>query len=371
MSGMIPGLDGLRAIAFLLVFAFHTDYLQIGWVGVSLFFVLSGFLITRQLLDSQGSSNYYRAFFGRRTLRIFPLYYSALLIGFVVVPLLFPNTAYGAASHPDQIWLWVFLVNWAQPFGADAYPFSHFWSLAIEEQFYLIWPFVVRRLDPRALLVLSAWLALAALMIRIVMRASAASPDMLYAFTICRMDALVIGAIVAALVRIPALDARALVFAPWLIPVASLLGLTGALITRAYTRDTASTQTVGYSIFAVFSGLILLASIIERGGWNRRLQAMLSAAPLRSVGKYSYGMYVIHYPIILGLQKVVPRFQEVFGNFYIIPLLLVILLLSYAAAFLSYHAMEKHFLRLKRWFVPTRVSGPDFETLQGARGDRG
>src|SRR5574339_970107 len=79
---MIPGLDGLRAIAFLLVFAFHTDYLQVGWIGVQFFFVLSGFLITGILLDMKKSlppRNYFIKFYGRRFLRIFPLYYVYLL----------------------------------------------------------------------------------------------------------------------------------------------------------------------------------------------------------------------------------------------------------------------------------------------------
>src|SRR5512133_1767046 len=83
MSRMIPGLDGLRAIAFLLVFALHTDFLQIGWVGVSLFFVLSGYLITGILLDMKKSlsmRDYFFKFYGRRFLRIFPLYYFYLII---------------------------------------------------------------------------------------------------------------------------------------------------------------------------------------------------------------------------------------------------------------------------------------------------
>jgi len=378
-SRHIPALDGLRGIAILLVVVHNTPYFpadpsglswltvvvrNAGWIGVQLFFVLSGFLITRQLLDSQRSGNYYRVFFARRMLRIFPLYYAALLIGVVLFPLVFPAATDGGASRRDQIWLWVFLFNWAHPFGVADFGFGHFWSLAVEEQFYLIWPFVVRKRDPRALAKLCSWVALAALVIRVVMRASGASPQMVYEFTVGRMDALVIGAIVAALLGIPSVSARARVLAPWLIPIGCLLVLIGALLTQGYTRDSAATQTFGLSILAVFFASILLASVIGHGSWNRRLQAALSVPLLRSVGKYSYGMYVIHYPIILGMEKLVPRFQAVFGQRYIFPLMSVSILLSYAAAFLSYHALEKHFLRLKRWFVPTSVSGPAFETVQ-------
>ena len=165
-SRHIPALDGLRGIAILLVvlhnapdFPTHSSGFiwlaaivgTVGWIGVELFFVLSGFLITRQLLDSQRSGNYYRAFFGRRILRIFPLYYVALLIGLVVFPLVFPGAVDSSSPRRDQIWLWTFLFNWAHPFGTAGFGFSHFWSLAIEEQFYLIWPFVVRKRNPRSL----------------------------------------------------------------------------------------------------------------------------------------------------------------------------------------------------------------------------
>jgi peptidoglycan/LPS O-acetylase OafA/YrhL len=334
-----------------------------GWIGVQLFFVLSGFLITRQLLDSRASGNYYRVFFARRILRIFPLYYAALLVGVVIVPLLIPIEIDSGAPRRDQIWLWTFLFNWAHGFGAPGFGFSHFWSLAVEEQFYLIWPFVVRKRDPRNLLKLCWGIALTAILIRIGMRASGASDQMLYEFTVCRMDALVIGASVAALLRIPPVGARALALSPWSMPVGVLLGLMGAAITRAYTRDDVSTQTVGQSVVAMSFALILLASIVDEGTWNRRLQAMLSIPLLRSVGKYSYGMYVVHYPIVLGMETLIPRFQAVFGRLYLVPFLSAITLLSYAAAVAIYHGLEKHFLRLKRWFVPTRVSGPGFELL--------
>jgi peptidoglycan/LPS O-acetylase OafA/YrhL len=374
----IPALDGLRGIAILLVLLHNAHYFpggahgllwaaglvsNAGWIGVPLFFVLSGFLITRQLLDSQGSSNYYRVFFARRVLRIFPLYYTALLVALVVFPLAFPAAVGGAMPGWDQIWLWTFLSNWAGSLGAAHYGMPHFWSLAVEEQFYLIWPFVVHRLDAPRLVKVGTWIVLAALTIRGVMVAAGASVQMVYEYTVCRMDALAIGAIAAALLRITSLDARARALAPWLLPLAAAAALAGALITRAYTLDLASTLTLGQSLLALCFGLLLLACVIERGAWNRRLQRLLSLAPLRSVGKYSYGMYVVHYPIIKGLAPFVPRFQSVFGpQLYIVPLMALITLASYALAFLSYHLLEKHFLRLKRGFLPTRVSGPAFET---------
>src|SRR5689334_23882729 len=88
-----------------------------GWIGVQLFFVLSGFLITGNLLDSQGSPNYYQSFFARRVLRIFPLYYGVLIVRFLLLPhfVELPQTMTDSAHN--QIWLWTFLVNWTEPFG--------------------------------------------------------------------------------------------------------------------------------------------------------------------------------------------------------------------------------------------------------------
>jgi peptidoglycan/LPS O-acetylase OafA/YrhL len=296
----------------------------------------------------------------RRALRLFP----ALVVMVCFVAVLSGQFEPGTRGAIAPTLLYI--SNWWRAFGREAEALGHTWSLAIEEQFYLIWPFVVRKRNPRSLVKLCAWIAVIALAIRIVMRESGASPQMVYEFTICRMDALVIGAGVACLMRIPSVSARAPAAAPWLFPAASLLALIGALITRAYERDSESTETIGQSILAVFFALILIASIVGRGRWNLWLQTLLSVPLLRSVGKYSYAMYVIHYPIIIGMEQLLPRFKAAFGHLYIIPFISLITLLSYAAAFVSYHALEKHFLRLKRWFVPTNVSGPDFETLQDA-----
>ena len=122
----IPGLDGLRGVAILLVLVHMLNMLevqhgmsayvwsrvsQIGWTGVQLFFVLSGFLITGILLDTQRSKNYFAAFYGRRTLRIFPLYFSVLTLAFVILPWLGNVPPSIAADQDHQIWLWTYLSN--------------------------------------------------------------------------------------------------------------------------------------------------------------------------------------------------------------------------------------------------------------------
>ena len=142
----VPGLDGIRALAVLLVVFYHLNLLGLGWVGVQVFFVLSGFLITRLLLelrDGRALGSYLRTFFGRRVLRIFPLYYLFLVVALLLSALAIPSQA-GPVQHQ---WPYVatFTYNWwgMTRFHEKTWFLDHLWSLAIEEQFYLLWPFLV------------------------------------------------------------------------------------------------------------------------------------------------------------------------------------------------------------------------------------
>src|SRR5688572_7114217 len=148
--GHIPALDGLRGIAVLIVLGFHIfpNHVKFGWAGVDLFFVLSGFLITGILLESKGTPNYYRNYLAKRTLRIFPLYYFFLIVFFIVFPLVgYSDSIYNYDYlSSTQSWYWLYIQNW-RIFFDPHYPgediISHFWSLAIEEQFYIFWPLVI------------------------------------------------------------------------------------------------------------------------------------------------------------------------------------------------------------------------------------
>jgi peptidoglycan/LPS O-acetylase OafA/YrhL len=167
-------LDGVRAYAILMVCVAHFFQVdetslyqshpmlgiilfklsQLGLTGVELFFLLSGFLITNILLDSKSSSNYYRVFFARRVLRIFPLYYFVLIVSFFIIPKFTTPDEAGRDVIANQWWLWTYLSNISFVFdkpeltwdGSANFPhFGHFWSLAVEEHFYLVWPFIVYR----------------------------------------------------------------------------------------------------------------------------------------------------------------------------------------------------------------------------------
>lgn len=364
----IPALDGLRGIAILLVLVHNAAHFgshpsgpfwiaaligAIGWVGVQLFFVLSGFLITTKLLATQSAPNYFSVFFGRRVLRIFPLYYIALIVGLLIIPTVTQHPAGADAPAVHQVWLWTFLSNWAYPLGVPTYGFAHFWSLAVEEQFYLIWPFIVYRATHAALARTCYALIVAAFIFRSALAFSGAPEQMIYEFTVCRMDALAMGALLAIWLRSPdwtrQLQEKA---AARLIPAALAIFLLGAAFSRLYTRTELFTQTLGYTLLGIFFAAILLACLVGTNRLNRHWRQFLSMGVLRSIGKYSYAMYVFHFPIQLYLERSLPLFEQRFGAWTGIVFLLAVSLLTYGAAFLSYHLYEKHFLRLKSWFAP-------------------
>jgi peptidoglycan/LPS O-acetylase OafA/YrhL len=359
-SPHIPALDGLRGLAILLVVPHNvsmgtqgiarvfTFAAGAGWIGVQLFFVLSGFLITRNLLESHGASNYYRAFFGRRLLRIFPLYFLFLFVALVVLPAAGVGAVQYLHDRSHQIWLWTFLINWTTPFGLNVVGFGQFWSLAIEEQFYAIWPLVVATWSAR-LLRLCLALAAGALVVRCLFLLLGLPEDTAYTFTVARMDAVALGAAVA-------VAAHGAARASWFNRPDSLvwsaigLLLLGAAITRGYPARAVSTLTIGQSLSAVAFALMVMAASSRGTGWWRKC---LELSWLRAVGKYSYGMYVLHLLLeMLWHEAIVSRLSWA-GTFAPVLHMLAITGVSFGAAVVSYHLIETHFLRLKRWFVPS------------------
>ena len=186
IGGHIPALDGIRGLAILLVLLGHfTSYggfrpeigvdrayhlvAMLGGVGVDLFFVLSGFLITGILVDARGGAFFFRNFYMRRVLRIFPLYYGSLLVFFVVLPLLDPGDPRLQQVLGEQAWYWSYLTNIRMAFdGWPAYHhIGHFWSLAVEEQFYMVWPLVIFLFRRRSLLFICAACVAASLAFRV------------------------------------------------------------------------------------------------------------------------------------------------------------------------------------------------------------
>jgi peptidoglycan/LPS O-acetylase OafA/YrhL len=369
----LPALDGIRGVAIIWVVLHNTTDLlpptlhgawhalaflvHPGWIGVQLFFALSGFLITGGLLETQGATNYFRAFYARRALRILPLYYTVLILLLVVAPALNLDRAQLHANLKEQLSLWLFVVNWthAQPDG-----FAHFWSLAIEEQFYLLWPLIVHRLAARRLFEVCIYIAVIALVTRGIMVMGGANSWTVYTATTSRLDALALGGAGACLLRIPA--ARSLLASRFSAANLSTLALfvLGSALTHGYNPDTIQCQVIGYSLLALCCAALVTTTAAgsERAG-QTLLERVLCWSPLRYWGKFSYAIYIFHQLIhkLLGEPWMLSRFDGHPPAGAVCAYSLMIGLVSFAAAFLSYHALEKHFLALKPLFAP-RLAKP-------------
>jgi peptidoglycan/LPS O-acetylase OafA/YrhL len=293
-------LDGLRAIAVLLVCWHHwmprRYHLGINWgsTGVDLFFVLSGFLITGILLacrrsleqGRQGVAFTARRFYARRFLRIFPLYYAVLAVASVALTL--------EPGILVSLWTYTFNLYGAWSGALSGRLISHFWSLAVEEQFYLVWPWVILLVPRRALVpVVCATLAVGPLSRWILFTAGAPFDAMRMVTTSC-LDLLAAGALFAILVERAGLEAvlRG--------PVARVTGLAGAALflwgVSIQVRGGGSNGATALEVFVVytrwpfFAWLVLAAAQGFRGLPGR----FLTARPMLYVGKVSYGVYVFH-----------------------------------------------------------------------------
>lgn len=197
-------LDGVRGLAILLVMSYHFTMgmsgqslysrllfklTTVGWCGVNLFFVLSGFLITGILYDTRSASHRFRNFYMRRALRIFPLYYGTLLVLFGLLPWMNRWTDGFKGIEHAWPWLWTYSTNLLILLQGKWFPLSHFWSLAVEEHFYLVWPLVVFTLDRKS----SVRVCLALIAIAFVVRIGLVRQGLVlsaYTLTLSRMDGL-------------------------------------------------------------------------------------------------------------------------------------------------------------------------------------
>jgi peptidoglycan/LPS O-acetylase OafA/YrhL len=383
-SRHMPVLDGLRGLAILLVMVYHftggTDNTAsgvdlwfsrvtgIGWCGVDLFFVLSGFLITGILYDTRNSPTYLRDFYARRALRIFPLYYGVLLVVFLILPRIVRGSIPGLESVSGyQAWLWLYCGNIAtffkgeQIFRDGMIQTTHFWSLAVEEQFYLIWPLFVLWLRREALMKWCILCAAAAVMLRIVLVAGGF--DGAYTFTPCRLDGLMMGAFLALVMHS---GRTAVMLAPMAKRIAVTCGAVLAMIWVVVGIDNGhwTMQTIGFTLLAALSAavLVLLLAAPASGVSSR----IFSSRFLGFFGKYSYGLYVFHYLLMPVFSRLfsVRTLADAIGHYWPARFASVALsfAVSIAAAWLSWHLYEKHFLKLKQFFDYGQTS--DSATVQ-------
>ena len=381
MRGHMPVLDGVRGLAILMVLVFHfvgntlatnsvegaivgvTNY---GSYGVELFFVLSGFLITGILYDAQNKPHYFRDFYVRRLLRIFPLYYGVLTLVFFVAPLI-PLLRGPTLDYlvDRQAWAWLYAVNiYIAKVGDWSFSYlDHFWSLAIEEHFYLFWPLVVFLLArwPRALIAVSLTIAVGAMLARLIGSLAGLSWLTTYVLTPFRLDGLALGAFLTVMARQPKGLERLVRALPWVVTVAGGLLAVTFVWTRLVSRQGLElVLPVRASLILMLLACLLVWALVapKQSATSRffRSRSMIF------LGTYSYGLYVYHHFISyylttnrtelelarwLGSHGAALALQAALGTS-----------VSMAVAYLSYELFEKRFLRLKRRFATAEDSPP-------------
>ncbi|MHB8685505.1 MAG: acyltransferase family protein [Dehalococcoidia bacterium] len=374
-------LDGARGIAILAVMVFHFVWIAgpskpegfaawiagvsgAGWAGVDLFFVLSGFLITGILVDAKsGRTNYFRNFYARRFLRIFPLYYGFLALVLVALPLIEPirSREYQTLQH-SQGWYWTYLTNvWIalrDGRSVDLYGMGHLWSLAVEEQFYLIWPVVVLLCSRRALMYVCAGAITGSFVLRLVLDQHGVDPFVSYTLTPTRVDALAAGALVALALR-DAGDRRVAARLAGPVAAASAVAVAAVVVaTSGFSNLDGRVIVWGLTPLALLFASVMTMQLTAASA--PPVARWCSVAALRFLGRYSYGLYVLHWPIATWLAWQIPV-HAMLPAFPGSPLLSEALFaalaftLSMTAAWLSWHLYEKQFLKLKRYFPYARV----------------
>ena len=372
-----PALDGLRALAVIMVFLQHYLHLPWGYTGVDLFFVLSGFLITGILYDTRDQPHRARSFYIRRTLRIFPLFYAVFLVLLLLTPVLHPRwnawwwtwPAYlgnllrlappgSTASLAANAWLSV------GPHGHYVLFLGHFWSLCLEEQFYLLWPWVVFAAYTWRRLV---WICIGVIVVSPILRtvAAAAYPRqvndlVLNTFTPLRLDALLLGGLLALLIRSSHRD-RVLLLARRVLPFAILV-LLPALLSAFRSKwllypYPPARLTWGVSLIDLLFAT-LIAAALSPGTLVFRL---FSLRPLRWIGRITYGIYVFHdipHSLYRGVALRFISHSSFLSTHIGLPTAIVAVPYTILFAWLSFRFFEAPFLNLKERWAPSHASRP-------------
>ena len=375
-----PALDGVRGLALVIVVVHNTAWVSgpssqlavklytaaaaAGWVGVQLFFVLSGLLITTILLNTRDSPEYFRRFFLRRALRIFPLYYVAIASTVLLAKTVATNTAWADSVSRHQWAYWAYLSNWTEPLVGGIPGLPHVWSLAVEEQFYLLWPVVLWRMPLPALRGLALAILVAAPAVRFGMLSAGMSPLSVYSFTIARADALVVGALLALCLRDAPLRTRLLRWLPAITVVVTLL--LGGLILRQHGlhHDETAVLIVGQSLVALLAACLIAWTQYDDVPMGVKVGDLLNNTILRDLGKYSYGVYLVHVPLHVLLRGYFTPFVRASDGPLHLPRLvaytLLVLTFSYVVARITWRLIEHPALRLKnRWAPPSTRVGSD------------
>jgi peptidoglycan/LPS O-acetylase OafA/YrhL len=356
----IRELDGIRALAVGLILLMHLFHdaelvpkgflagvpfpLRIivihGWLGVDLFFVLSGFLITGILLKAKGKPEYFRGFYIRRVLRIFPLYYTILI---------FLIAAYGYTQFATY---WNFALGLSANLSglvkanvpAAAGPM---WSLAVEEQFYLFWPFVVLILSRRQL----AAVAIGIMIVEPIIRCWAGTGQLTYPW--CRFDGLALGSLLALWCSAPGFSSRKTLRLAGVLAALSVTIMAFAAPFGGFGEGVTSTA-VRISEGVLMFGALIAAAIALRGA---PVTAILRSTPARVVAELSFCLYLVHLPLVVLFEflshSIFPAVSHLNPTILVPLRAFVVLVAALGLAALSRRYLELPFLRLKPVLLPT------------------
>ncbi len=367
----INQLDGLRAIAIMLVLLVHggmyyilnsvhgrsvwTDIVVNGRSGVDLFFVLSGFLITGILIDTSGRKDYFARFYWRRALRIWPLYYAFLAVALLIHPR--PFSSLGVM--PFALYYRNFL---GADHASDIY-FGQYWSLCVEEQFYLVWPLLIKLCPSRFRIWLTVFLIGLAFYLRVLLLGHGMDSYIVYRLPFCRMDSLAIGAAVAIAIR-RGFKSSTMRRIFW-------LGVAIGLLSQLYVGRVESPgygyrfNTVGITAYALFfGGIVGLCVTAER----RTLPlAILSSRFLRAIATRSYAMYLFHLvPLYVSVVLLYRWGLEPQHKWSGLLAVAGIAAVAYGMAWISWRYFEAPILRLKQWEWYRKKTPPASDTPQAA-----
>jgi peptidoglycan/LPS O-acetylase OafA/YrhL len=352
----IPGLDGIRAISALMVAAMHFGIMPTGWVGVQFFYVLSGFLITRILFVSRENSNgfgsYVRGFYYRRSLRIFPLYF--LYLAFVVVVALFVPSLHGDLRLMPWLLTYTYNVQRAMVFSAHTHSLAlHMWSLSVEEQFYILWPLVIFFTPEKLLRKTALATVFFAFLLRLVfglvlaggLHANAAGKEWIYFLTPFQMDGFAIGGFLSLLSE---MELRRLRRPLLLFTLAAVCGCLLANRRFDYFGLFAPPALHGewfwlYTLIDLVGAVLVMECLV-----GVRLARLLEWAPLRYLGRISYGFYVWHFAVLIAVFAIWPTYDGNFGFRWKLagPFALYVMAVTVIAS-ASFYGFERFFLRYK------------------------
>lgn len=346
-------LDGIRGIAALMVMIFHfvpnnipiTNSSLIfkiqkiaifGQTGVDLFFVLSGFLITRILISEKGGKYFFRNFYIRRTLRIFPLYYLFLIILFFIVPLFNSTTT----KLSETWWFWIYLQNIPLTFNLPLDGPNHFWSLAVEEHFYLLWPLIVFFLNKKQLLKISLIIIIFSIIVRFIFIQNDIG---VFYFTFCRLDALAFGTLLACYESENLFD-NLKIFLKYSFPICLLFLIILWVFFSGLGDDWLQTfkfTFIGYIYFCVIAMLLIYDNQLLL-----KIKMVIESSFFKLLGKISYGLYVYHPFCFLIVNRYI--FQK--NKSFFVSMVLSFFL-TFVISWLSYTFFESKLISLKDKFT--------------------